>query len=113
MGGYLKTYALFFSDNGNSALLACCRGHNGSCPHVELSHSKLSTHQANFSQTYKFRRDLSCPGIVKLLLNRGSTVSWSSTLALHCVFGSHYLCCDKAAIQDMLETKSLLLQNAS
>lgn len=110
----IRKHMLYLSDNGSCAVLACCRGHSGACPHVELSHSMLSTQQPSFSQKYNFRRDLSCPGIAKLLLNRGSTVSWSSpSPALRCVFGSHHLCYDRAAVQDMLEAQSLLLQNAS
>lgn len=90
MGGYLETYALFILIM--AVLLfwhaAESRGQRA-CPHVELSHSKLSTQQPCFSQKYKFRRDLSCPGIVKLLIRAAQS---SPTLALHCVFCSHHHC---------------------
>lgn len=73
-GSLFENICSIFSDNGSSAVLAGCRAHSGACSHVELYHSKLSTQQASFSQKYKFRRDLSCPGIVKLLLNRSSSL---------------------------------------
>lgn len=86
-GHYLKTYAPFCLVPDN-AILACCRGHDDAHPHAERSHSKLSTQQHRFLSKMQFRRDLSCPWIVKPLLNMGSTghVVFSYTRYALCIW---------------------------
>lgn len=79
-GWLFENISSIFSANGGSA--GRLQSAQWCMSHVELYHSKLGTQQASFSQKYTLRRDLSCPGIVKLLLNRSSSLlvfSYSSS----------------------------------
>lgn len=79
-GWLFENISSIFSANGGST--GRLQSAQWCMSHVELYHSKLGTQQASFSQKYTLRRDLSCPGIVKLLLNRSSSLlvfSYSSS----------------------------------